>query len=181
MLIPFLAYVFIQVLLAALALACIAIIWVRRRRRDPVAVARIDRPTRRFVRRIAPALLLVGALAGMWQLHTHATDVVVIDPDLREVRAIYLGDPDYYEGLPRTVSLRDWRSDPTWIVNRSHRTIQVVPVYYGPEKGQPLGPGELGVASSVDYVGPDDVPPPGGAHHSVFDRGKHDFEIWVTW
>lgn len=181
MLIPFLAYVFIQAVLALVVVACVAIIKIRRRRRDPIAIARIDRPARRFIARIAPAFAILVALAGMWQLHTHATDVLVINPDLRETRAVYLGRTDYYASLPRTVQLDgEVPSDPTWIVNASNRTIQVVPSYYGPENPRFLGPGELGVSFSVDYFGPDDRPGIEEAHRPLF-RNEKDHETWVTW
>lgn len=142
--VPFLAYVFIQALFALVAIVGLAIIAARRR--EPIAVARIDRPGRRFVARIAPVFSTLVALAGMWQLHTHATDVVVVQPDLRVARAVYLGSPDDYARLPRSVQLaREVPSGPTWIVNDSHQAIIVSAVYYGPEKPHLLRPGELGV------------------------------------
>lgn len=183
MLVPLLGYWFMQGALVVVCVVSASIVVLRRVLRPPMPVARIGPPSRRFVGRVAPVLALVGALAGMWQLHQHATDVVVINPDMHGTRAVYLGDRDYYAQLPRRDDFDDrLPRNPTWIVNASQRTVQVVKVYYGPGKGAPIGPGELGVAPSVDYLGPGEQPPPGGAHDStLFSRNKDAYVTWVTW
>jgi len=186
MLVPLLVYRVVQVALLAIAVACTCVIWFRRRQagqHPAVPVARVDRPTRRFIARVAPMFSILAALAGLGQLHAHATDVVVINPDMRASRAIYVGSREYYTRMPRRDEFDiELPRNPTWIVNESHRTVLVAKVYYGPEKGVPIGPGELGVAPSVDYLGPEDKPPPGGAHQSsLFSKPKSAFVSWLTW
>lgn len=154
--------------LLGIAAACAVIALVlrdraKRQAAETLPEAAIDRPTRRMVRRVAPVLGMLAALAGAWQLWRHGSDVVIVGKGPSPERRVYIGARDHYRSMPHEnadlVSI--WR-DPTWVVNESGVPLKLITIAYGENHGMApvtIPPGSLGGAKSINYIGPDDTPP----------------------
>lgn len=173
----------VMLVVTAIALAaCLGLVLIDRLRAAApvlVAPARLSRPM--FVRRVAPVLGLIAAIAACWHLCARATDVVVIRDGGAATRSVYLGAPDHYDGLPR----RDERDagiprDPTWILNESDRTVLIVTLVYDHRERTAIAPGELAVVPAVEYLGPDDALPTTCPTSTVGPEVR-DTCSWVTW
>jgi hypothetical protein len=134
----------------------------KRQAAETLPEAAIDRPTRRMVRRVAPVLGMLAALAGAWQVWRHSIDVIVVGKGPSPVRHVYLGARDHYSSQPHDDALTSVWRNPTWVVNESGVPLKLITVAYGEHHGWPpvtLPPGQLAGVKSVNYIGPDDTPP----------------------
>jgi hypothetical protein len=153
--------------------------------------ATVPNPRRQFVRRVAPVLGSLAFLAGAWQVHRHSIDVVIFDAAPAgpvATRRVYLGARDHYTSQPRDENSLGISSYPTWIVHQSGRPLTVEVIGYGERHSWPsfkLAPGSLVDVASVDYIGPDDLPP----ESIEVSQSKQVADLhvtgrtrtWVTW
>jgi hypothetical protein len=103
-------------------------------------------------------------------------------------RRVYLGARDHYTSQPRDPNSLEGFRDPTWIVNQSGRPLTVTEIGYGELHSWPpfrppfkLAPGSLVNVESVDYIGPDDLPPESIEVSKSKEVADLHIRTWVTW
>ncbi len=176
----------------ALALVGIVAVWMRWRARGRAAgrlpgAAVIGRPAwRNAVSRWTPIAAIPLGLAIAYWVKGHSIEVLLVvdgdgGPRVERKLARHIDAPVVDGSL--AVSEDDFLP-PSWVVNRSTRTVRVETVQYGglgdPKRDEPvlLPPGTAGAFHQIEYVGPRDSPPQQAMVMRVLGV---DFRYWLTW
>lgn len=140
-----------------------------------------------MVRILVAGGVLLAAIVGAFWIHHNRIDVIVIADDgaggARATRFVQLSVPD---GMPlaHPSKVDDmFVTDQVWVINQSQHTAKLEDLSYGIGLGfgndaKLVPPGTMEHTRSIDYVGPDDVPP---KEVTVTTGLNFDIRTWLTW